>query len=224
MQQKQIIGAAQKCIELYYRQEMKYFSETLIVAENNVLLSDRKERRDRALLYHVVHNRYRIVLQSGQMALIVGTFRLLLIADSGRKEEKICVATIVLSIEDQGVKVIMLHISEKASDRQYKLRDTRECCYLMDEIDVFYLEAGHNHTKWHCRNEVIETSGNLSCTEKQLSDSFVRIHRGFIVNKSHVRKIARCYVELDNGIQLQVPVKKYIAIKERLMSTLDEND
>ncbi len=228
MQQKQIIEAAKRGIELYYRQEPEFFAETRIVIGNNILRPSRNKRQDKRQPYHIAHNQYRIVFQSGQLATVVGTFHLLADVDATHEktheEEKICVASVTVSCGEQRGRVTMLHISEKAPARKYELRDVRECCYLLDEMDVFYLEAGHNRTRWHCRGEVIETAGNLSHSEKRLSDSFVRIHRGFIVNKFHVHKIARCYVELDNGEQLQVPVKKYMAVKEQLRSDERERD
>ncbi len=216
MQQKKIIDFAKRGIELYYQQENKFFSEVQVVIGNNVLRPEKGGGCGRQE-YHVVHNQYRIALRSGQYVMVVGTFRLFTAAGTGSEKEKICVASVMLNCKGPGIKVTLLHVSEKTPERKYELRDTRECCYLVEEMDVYYLEAGHNHTKWHCRSETIETVGNLCCSEKMLSDSFVRIHRGFIVNKLHVHKVGRCYVELDNGEQLQIPVKRYMTIKEQLI-------
>lgn len=223
MRQEKMIESAKRGIELYYQQEKKFYTETCFVLGNNVLRPNENSKRERQK-YQIVHNQYRVVLQSGQYVTVVGTFRLLTTTESFRKKEKMCVASVMLTCGEQGIKVALLHISEKLSGKKYELRDAREHCYLVDEMDVFYLEAGHNHTRWHCRNEVIETVGNLSSSEKSLSDSFVRIHRGFIINTAHVYKVARCFVELDNGEQLQIPVKKYMAVKERLMNTPKEID
>lgn len=223
MQREKMIESAKRGIELYYQQEKRFYTEAHFVLGNNVLRPSENGRGGKQK-YKIVHNQYKVALQSGQYVTVVGSFRLLTTTEAAREKEKICVASVMLTCEGQRIKVALLHISEKPSGKKYELRDTREHCYLVDELDLFYLEAGHNHTKWHCRNGVIETVGNLSLSEKSLSDSFVRIHRGFIVNTAHVYKVARCYVELDNGEQLQIPVKKYIAIKERLMNMPKEFD
>ncbi len=217
MKQEKILNTAKQIVELYYSPKSftKYMSKDLIIIGNNIHRGEPRQS------FQVVHKHYRITLQSGDIVTVVGTFRLLQSGggEGEQTKERMCVTSLVLNCTEDEIKVMMLHISEKGSDKKYRLEDAREHCYIMDELDVFYLEAGHNRTRWHCREEIIETAGTLKCTERSLSDSFVRIHRGFIVNRLHVRKIGRCYVELDNGEMLQIPVKKYTAVKEQLKRT-----
>lgn len=214
MKQEELVEAARHIVEIYYGRndfaKSRLFSKELLVIGNNVL------KGEQARTCRVVHRHYRITFQDEQIAVAIGTFRLLPVSEAAMSRERMCIASMVLSCQENKIEAVMLHISEKVSGKKYRLEDAQEHCYLMDEMDVFYLEAGHNRTKWHCRDRMIETTGTLKSTEADLSESFVRIHRGFIVNRYHVRKIARCYVELDNGVQLQIPVKKYMAVKEQL--------
>lgn len=63
----------------------------------------------------------------------------------------------------------------------------------------------------------MEVSGTLLNTESRLPDTFVRIHKSFIVNSLHVERINRCYAELSNGERLQIPVKKYTDVRRKLI-------
>lgn len=46
----------------------------------------------------------------------------------------------------------------------------------------------------------------------------MRIHQSYLVNLEHVSRIWRFEVELDNGMTLPVPEKKYTEIKGKLGS------
>lgn len=96
------------------------------------------------------------------------------------------------------------------------LKDTRERVFNLHEQEILYLEAGHNHVFWHCENFTIETTGSMKKAEQCLSDVFFKIQRSYIINKEHISKMARCYVEMDNGEKLSVPVKKYCKVKQSL--------
>ncbi|MBQ2803046.1 MAG: LytTR family transcriptional regulator DNA-binding domain-containing protein, partial [Lachnospiraceae bacterium] len=95
----------------------------------------------------------------------------------------------------------------------------RERVFMIEEDELLYLEACHNHIIWHCKYFVVESVGSLKKLEEELSGSFVRIQRSYIVNKKHVRKIARCYAEMDNKEIIQIPVKKYCNIKNTILKT-----
>ena len=113
-------------------------------------------------------------------------------------------------------RLTMLHISEEPG-RVFCLTDVMEHTYFLGEEEILYLESGHNRVFWHTGKETVEVTGTLLDTESRLPDSFVRIHKSFIVNSLHVAGINRCYAELSNGERLQIPVKRYTDVRRRLI-------
>lgn len=69
--------------------------------------------------------------------------------------------------------------------------------------DILYFEAlGYKHTlRLHLVNELLEFNNSLDHFEKQLGENFWRCHRGFLVNRAHVRTVhlKEQIVELDTG-------------------------
>ena len=113
-------------------------------------------------------------------------------------------------------RLTMLHISEEPG-RVFSLTDVVEHTYFLGEEEILYLESGHNRVFWHTGKETVEVTGTLLHTESRLPDSFVRIHKSFIVNSLHVARINRCYAELSNGERLQIPVKRYTDVRRKLI-------
>ncbi|MDE6314168.1 MAG: LytTR family transcriptional regulator DNA-binding domain-containing protein [Lachnospiraceae bacterium] len=163
------------------------------------------------------HKNYNICLCGDKYALIMGTYSVL--SQKGVKERKEIFyhMTTLMKYTRHGIKVMGIHISENINGKEYLLESTKGSRHFMNDIDIYYLEAGHNRTLWHCGDEVIETMGNLKSKEEKLSENFVRIHRGFIVNQYHIRKVEKYYLELDNGERLGIPVKKYVDVREKII-------
>ena len=69
--------------------------------------------------------------------------------------------------------------------------------------DILYFEAlGYKHTlRLHLVNELLEFNSSLDHFEEQLGDGFWRCHRGFLVNREHIRTVhlKEQIVELDTG-------------------------
>lgn len=133
----------------------------------------------------------------------------------GGKKGAVCQFSMLLQKRDRRVCLTALHISEQTG-RKFCLTDIMEHTYYPREADILYLESGHNRTYWHTGHRVIEVTGCLSHAERELPDSFVRIHKSFIVNVMHVERIVRCSLELSNGEILQIPVKRYTEVRNRI--------
>ena len=101
----------------------------------------------------------------------------------------------------------------------YRIRSCNEECYLVEEKDVLYIEACHNQVIWHCSYGIIFSNNSLGHLEELVSDSFVRIQRGYLVNKYNVKHIRRCEVLMNNGDVLSIPCKKYVAVREKLFAS-----
>ena len=69
--------------------------------------------------------------------------------------------------------------------------------------DILYFEAvGYRHTlRLHLISELLEFNSSLEHFEKELGETFWRCHRGYLVNRAHIRnvRLKEQLVELDNG-------------------------
>lgn len=99
----------------------------------------------------------------------------------------------------------------------HKVRATNKDCFQIDENEVLYVEANHNHVIWNCMRGKITSNDSLHHLETELSDRFVRIQRGYLVNKDYVKSIRRCEVVMENEDVLQIPSKRYTSVREKLM-------
>ena len=84
--------------------------------------------------------------------------------------------------------------------------------------DILYFEAlGYKHTlRLHLINELLEFNSSLDHFGEQLGEGFWRCHRGFLVNREHVRAVhlTEQSVELDTGEQIPLSRKAKSAIRE----------
>lgn len=87
--------------------------------------------------------------------------------------------------------------------------------------DILYFEAlGYKHTlRLHMVNELLEFNSSLDHFGEQLGDGFWRCHRGFLVNREHIRvvRLKEQLVELDTGEKCPLSRKaksEYNAVRE----------
>ncbi len=128
--------------------------------------------------------------------------------------------TMIIKILPEGkMKLRYLHISsDNKREKKYYIQDIQERVFFIVESELLYLEAVHNHVIWHCEHFIVETTDSLKKAEERLSDNFYRVQRSFIVNINHIRKFARCYIELDNSETISIPVKRYCAVREHILN------
>lgn len=228
MKKGEFIRITKEIVELFYRSsdfyQSKYYTEKTICIISDINLEDRRrysgERKgtDRKTVGRILHREYAVVVETEETAVVVGKYCILYKGSIGETKDTLYNVSLTLRCMKDGVKAEVLHISRESKQHIHKLRDVQKREYLIEEGCVLYLEAGHNRVRWHCKNGIVETVNTLKEIEQGLSGCFVRIHRGFIVNRQHISKVCRCYVELDNGEMLQIPVKKYVSVKERLFA------
>ena len=198
-------------IGLYYIDDRfkkaKYYSEDMVC-----IAPDFQERK----ACHVLHQGCRVCLNGREGASVVGSYRLVYSAAGGPKASVLCRYSSLLQYVEGRPRLTLLHISEEPG-KVFRLTDVVEHTYFLGEEEVLYLESGHNRVYWHTGKETVEVTGTLLNTESRLPDTFVRIHKSFIVNSLHVERINRCYAELSNGERLQIPVKKYTDVRRKLI-------
>ena len=80
--------------------------------------------------------------------------------------------------------------------------------------DILYIEAERNYCKIHCKNKehlLVLTLKDIE--EKLASQHFLRIHRSFIVNISHIDEIATSHVVIaKKAIPLSAELKKQLLL------------
>ncbi|MBR2399086.1 MAG: response regulator transcription factor [Alistipes sp.] len=82
--------------------------------------------------------------------------------------------------------------------------------------DIIYIESVGEYVRLHLNNaSAITTLFRLKNMESALpSDKFMRVHRSYIVNLSHVTEYSRSRVMLDNGEYVPVSVNYRDAFRE----------
>ena len=202
---------ARYMIGLFYRgdrfRKAKYYTEDMIC------IAPRSPAKSNC---RILHRGCRICLNRPDAASVVGSYRLVRSTDNGGRTVSMCCYSALLQYVSGTPRLTMLHISEEPG-RVFSLTDVVEHTYFLGEEEILYLGSGHNRVFWHTGKETVEVMGTLLHTESKLPDSFVRIHKSFIVNSLHVERINRCYAELSNGERLQIPVKRYTDVRRKLM-------
>lgn len=70
----------------------------------------------------------------------------------------------------------------------------------------YYLEAEPVNYQIYCKLDEVE--------ERLTEYDFLRVHKSYLVNMRHIRKISNYTVFLDTGLELPVPRLRYQAVKE----------
>lgn len=165
----------------------------------------------------IIHLEYQVVCQTSIISVVTGSYCIQKSQKDGNKEALNQDITMVLQMGSRGLKIKHVHISAwQQKHRHYKIRSIHETFHYLKEEEIIYLEAMHNHVIWHCAGRTLETVSSLKKEEEILSDAFLRIHKGYIIQKGHVAGVGRCYVKMDSGDILQVPEKKYCDVKRKL--------
>lgn len=114
-------------------------------------------------------------------------------------------------------KIVVAKINEKQKQYPiYEIKSGRDDIYFRDEREILYLETMHNHVIWHCVNENIMERNSFSVIENKMSSNFVQIHRCYIINIMHIKRIQDYEILMVNGDRLPIPRKRYAEIKSKL--------
>jgi heme/copper-type cytochrome/quinol oxidase subunit 2 len=82
--------------------------------------------------------------------------------------------------------------------------------------DITYLESLSDYVKIHFNGQSLTTKETISSFEKSLPSTFLRIHRSYIINRSHLLSFSSTSVHLK---ELELPVsRKYKAEVVKILS------
>lgn len=74
---------------------------------------------------------------------------------------------------------------------------------------IYYMESRNHKIVLHTKDGEMEYYGKLGELEKELEGQFARIHKGYLVNLSHVEEYGRTEVALTNGRKLMISKYKF---------------
>ena len=75
--------------------------------------------------------------------------------------------------------------------------------------DVYYIEYFKKHVIFHMETESVEVVGSLAETYEKCRDfGFHQVHQGYVVNMSKIRSISDKFIILENGVKVEISVRK----------------
>lgn len=92
--------------------------------------------------------------------------------------------------------------------------------YFINPDEIVCVEAMKNRSIIHCMTKTIVSSKPIGTLEQKLPANFYRAHRGFLVNCNSIVKISRFMLELQGGLTIPLPEKRYTAIREEIKTLL----
>lgn len=83
---------------------------------------------------------------------------------------------------------------------------------------VFYVEAFAHTTRVVTQESSYDLQKSITEMEKMLVGDFVRCHRSYLVNLSHIRKITKSAVLLDDGQELPLSRSQYQRVNQEFIA------
>lgn len=71
--------------------------------------------------------------------------------------------------------------------------------------DIIYLESLSDYVKLHFNDQTLTTRETISSFEESLPETFIRIHRSYIVNQIHISKFNSTSVKVD---ETELPISR----------------
>lgn len=71
--------------------------------------------------------------------------------------------------------------------------------------DILYLESLSDYVKIHTKEQILTTREIISAFEESLPETFIRIHRSFIINQDHVGQFNTTSVKLN---ETELPISR----------------
>ena len=128
----------------------------------------------------------------------------------------------------RAIELTIIRIQEESSiEKKLELKNDEpfilsDCIFVRSHdkmvkvfiIDILYIEAERNYCKIHCKDKEHLLVMTLKDVEEKLtSKKFLRIHRSFIVNLSHIDEIATNHVVIaKKAIPLSTELKKQLLL------------
>jgi len=120
------------------------------------------------------------------------------------------------TLRQQATGTVPPPVTNTPPERIYIKSDKKQL--LLNPEDIYYLESLGNYVKVWDDQRFLLTPRTLSSFESQLpADTFIRIHKSYILNKKFVRYIEGNIISLKNGKQLPLG-KHYKHVVQQLLN------
>ena len=88
--------------------------------------------------------------------------------------------------------------------------------------DIYYMESQNHNIVLFLKSGKLEYYGKIGDLEEELAGQFYRIHRGYLINLSHVEGYDRTEVRMANGDKLLLSRYKYDGFVQAYMDYISE--
>lgn len=121
-------------------------------------------------------------------------------------------------VDSELPRVLQDCVQELAGHERHFCFHTANADVTLPLNEIMYFEAEGNYIRLYTDTGEYRFRDTLSAIENALSDSgFVRIHKGFLVNQSSVRKLTSEDADLRNGAKIPIGRTYSEAARKRLM-------
>ena len=104
-------------------------------------------------------------------------------------------------------------LDQKPKDITLKV-DREKRKFALDTIE--YIEAYGNYVKLHQAQNTTLATATLKQLSEQLADTFIQIHKSYLINKNKVTAVNHEYVELTTGAKIKIG-KSYKELSRTLL-------
>ncbi len=116
-------------------------------------------------------------------------------------------------------------VLDRAADNlKYRERSvlisTSELDIKLSLADITYIEAENMHITVHTVNGDYRTRIALSKFQKELDQTFMKVHRSFVVNLKYIQKIGRTELTMQNGDTIPISRGMYETVHTALIKYL----
>lgn len=88
--------------------------------------------------------------------------------------------------------------------------------------DIYYMESQGHKIVLYLKNEKLEYYAKIGELEKELQGQFYRIHKGYLINLSHVEGYNKTEVTMTNGDKLLISKYKYDDFRNAYVDFISE--
>lgn len=119
---------------------------------------------------------------------------------------------------EQLSEIITYLIEQDADQKKLMLKDEEDMVFVLAK-DILYMEACNQDIRIVTSDHEYWRRYNLKDYEEEMKEYFfVRCHRGYLVNVSHVIRVSGKEILLDNGESIPLSRTKEKSVKEALVS------
>lgn len=164
----------------------------------------------------VAEQKYIVIFGNERLCGLAGKF---FVSCPVLQENEIWNGTILWKRTESEPKATYVHLSKYSEDMEkerYWILDKSGRSHCLRSRDIIYVEACRNYVIIHCVDKQVMVMETMASMEEMLSDTFLRIHRSYLINREYVLEAGRCFVKMINGDEIQVPVKRYCAVRKML--------